>query len=86
MFYAPGNIAITDGEDIDKIAELLQSMKINKAISGGKDSYAFMLNLFDNSGEKTQITISSNRVIIDGKSYKCDEIADKYSEPPVVKE
>jgi len=73
VIYNPaGEVMITEQEDIEKMANVLQSMNLKKSFPNNKDGYAFAIEIYHMDDEMNRIVVTSEDIVIDGNVYKCD--------------
>ena len=65
---------VTQQKDINKVVELVQSMKLKWKIPAAKDGYGFALEVYYKSGETDAITLTSEDVAVNSPNftYQCD--------------
>ncbi|MBQ7943491.1 MAG: hypothetical protein IJ326_05445 [Lachnospiraceae bacterium] len=73
VIYNPaGEVTITNQENIEKMANVLQSMNLKKSLPNNKDGYAFAIEIYHLDDEMNRIVVTSEDIVIDSNVYKCD--------------
>lgn len=92
IFNNVKELTITKSEDISSIVDVLKSMKLDKTFSNDRDGFAFTIDIYYQAGNVSEITITSEDIIVDGNYYNCDrnycddfrtvynELLEKYSD------
>lgn len=74
IIYYPGDqeTEVTESDNLEKIVQLLQAMKLRRTLACGGDGYGIAMDIYYSDGGKQTITISSTDVRTDSKCYTCD--------------
>ena len=85
IFLGGSDITIAEQQDMKKVVDVVQSMRLNKAFPNDNAGAPFVIELYGQSGNKNRIAIQSNHIVVDGSCYKpdrdyCDDFYKLYDE------
>lgn len=71
IYYASGDMIITEQEDIKEAVEIYQSMQLKKSRPIEKDGFVFRIEICYQNGNISDGVITSSYITFDDKFYKC---------------
>ena len=86
IFLGGSDITIAEQQDMKKVVDVVQSMRLNKTFPNGRDGIPFIINLYYKDGSKSDYGIASDYIIADDGSYYktdrdyCDDFRKLYEE------
>lgn len=72
IYHAPGDMVITEVEDIESVVNIYQSMQLKKSLRKEKDG-SLRIDIYYKNGAVDGTSITSKDIIFNGKFYKCAE-------------
>ena len=86
IFLGGSDITIAEQQDMKKVVDVVQSMRLNKTFPNGRDGIPFIIDLYYKNGNKSDYGIASDYIIADDGSYYktdrdyCDDFYKLYDE------